>query len=127
MTLDFHYNRSHCLLIFSFQCYAIPGGVDINFPEISTTFMAELKKRAEADSMAGQLLMEKLPDSFNFFASSENSLGLIELNKNREEINEYIVKVVENGLDESDCKALDTPCIYNLIGKQLFTSKCLFY
>ena len=100
MTLDFHYNRSHCLLIFSFQCYSIPGGVDINFPEISTTFMAELKKRAEADSMAGQLLIEKIPDSFNFFDSSVNTPGLQELNKNREEIDEYIKAVVENGLDE---------------------------
>ena len=113
--------RSHCLIYFSFQCYSIPGGVDIDFSDISNTFIAELKKRAAGDSTAGELLIEKLPDSFNFYDTSDPSdPGLQQLNENREEIKEYIETITDNIWY---CEALDTPCIYNLVGKQFCTPK----
>ena len=86
--------------------------------------MAELKKRADSDSTAGELLIDKFPDSFNFYDISDPSPGLQLLNESREKLKEYITLVVENDLEDLNCEILDKPCIYNLIGKQFCTSNC---
>ena len=87
--------------------------------------MDELKKRAkEDDSMDDKLLIDKLPDSFNFYDTSDPSPGLQLLNENRLKLEEYITLVVENDIENWNCETLDKPCIYNLIGKQFCTSNC---
>ena len=102
-----------CLLFSSFECYSIPGDVNIDFEDIAAEFLKVVEKRAEEDNdFNGKLLTEELPASFTLFDKSVSSDALDEVLNNREEIAE-IITIQEEGLT---CDTLDKPCVYVLIG-----------
>ena len=103
-----------CLLFSSFECYSIPGDVNIDFEDIAAEFLKVVEKRAEEDNdFNGKLLTEELPASFTLFDKSVPNDALDEVLKIREDIDKIIAIQASGTLT---CGKLDKPCVYVLIG-----------
>ena len=109
-----------CSYILSFQCYSIPGGVELSstlLNEVSEKFLTELKKQSEAenDLESGRLL--EIPESLDFYISTEEPSD--ELKKVLDQRFET-AEVIERQPDDLTCGTLEKPCVYVLTGREFF-------